>query len=91
MREFAVYVRQVFNVSYRPGRSETCIANSWSRASGTLSPSETAPGTVLRHSQLTPRHCRARKPGKMLNPTLATLHKWAETLGQKLDMEVSAG
>jgi ribosome-binding protein aMBF1 (putative translation factor) len=28
--------------------------------------------------------------GKMLNPTLATLHKWAEALGQKLDVELSA-
>ena len=27
--------------------------------------------------------------GKMLNPTLATLHKWAEALGQKLDVELS--
>jgi DNA-binding XRE family transcriptional regulator len=27
--------------------------------------------------------------GKMLNPTLATLHKWAEALGQKLDVDVS--
>src|SRR5712692_10167447 len=25
--------------------------------------------------------------GKMLNPTLATLHKWAEALGQKLDFD----
>jgi DNA-binding XRE family transcriptional regulator len=25
--------------------------------------------------------------GKMLNPTLATLHKWAEALGHKLDVE----
>jgi DNA-binding XRE family transcriptional regulator len=24
--------------------------------------------------------------GKMLNPTLSTLHKWAEALGQKLDV-----
>jgi DNA-binding XRE family transcriptional regulator len=24
--------------------------------------------------------------GKMLNPTLATLHKWAEALGQKLEV-----
>src|SRR5437762_9938271 len=24
--------------------------------------------------------------GKMLNPTLATLHKWAEALGQKLEI-----
>src|SRR5215469_4438864 len=24
--------------------------------------------------------------GKVLNPTLATLHKWAEALGQKLDV-----
>lgn len=28
--------------------------------------------------------------GKMLNPTLATLHKWAEALGQKLDIELSS-
>ena len=27
--------------------------------------------------------------GKMLNPTLATLHKWAEALGQKLDVDFS--
>ena len=27
--------------------------------------------------------------GKMLNPTLATLHKWAEALGQKLEVDVS--
>jgi ribosome-binding protein aMBF1 (putative translation factor) len=28
--------------------------------------------------------------GKMLNPTLATLHKWAEALGQKLDFDLSS-
>src|SRR5258708_423843 len=28
--------------------------------------------------------------GKMLNPTLATLHKWAEALWRKLNMDVSA-
>jgi DNA-binding XRE family transcriptional regulator len=27
--------------------------------------------------------------GKMLNPTLATLYKWAEVLGQKLDVGFS--
>jgi hypothetical protein len=27
--------------------------------------------------------------GKMLNPTSATLHKWAEALGQKRDVDVS--
>jgi DNA-binding XRE family transcriptional regulator len=27
--------------------------------------------------------------GKVLNPTLATLHKWAEALGQKLHIELS--
>jgi transcriptional regulator with XRE-family HTH domain len=27
---------------------------------------------------------------KMLNPTLATLHKWAEALGGKLDVELAA-
>jgi transcriptional regulator with XRE-family HTH domain len=28
--------------------------------------------------------------GKTLNPTLATLHEWAEALGQKLDVELSS-
>lgn len=28
--------------------------------------------------------------GKMLNPTLATLLKWAESLGQKLDIDLSS-
>jgi transcriptional regulator with XRE-family HTH domain len=27
--------------------------------------------------------------GKMLNPTLATLHKWAEALGQELRVSLS--
>jgi transcriptional regulator with XRE-family HTH domain len=29
--------------------------------------------------------------GKMLNPTLATLHKRAEALGRKLEVEPAAG
>jgi len=29
--------------------------------------------------------------GKMLNPTLATLHKWAEALGRKLEVDLAAG
>ena len=29
--------------------------------------------------------------GKVLNPTLATLHKWAEALGQRLDVDLSPG
>lgn len=29
--------------------------------------------------------------GKMLNPTLATLHKWATALGMKLEMGLAAG
>jgi DNA-binding XRE family transcriptional regulator len=28
--------------------------------------------------------------GKMLNPTLATLHKWAEALGQRIDIVLEA-
>jgi DNA-binding XRE family transcriptional regulator len=28
--------------------------------------------------------------GKMLNPTLATLHKWAEALGQKVTIDLSS-
>jgi transcriptional regulator with XRE-family HTH domain len=27
--------------------------------------------------------------GKMLNPTLPTLHKWAEALGQNLNVDLS--
>lgn len=29
--------------------------------------------------------------GKVLNPTLSTLHKWAEALGQKLEVGLSQG
>jgi len=29
--------------------------------------------------------------GKMLNPTLATLHKWAEALGRELEVDLSSG
>ena len=28
--------------------------------------------------------------GKMLNPTLATLHKWAEALGRRLEVDLSS-
>lgn len=28
--------------------------------------------------------------GKVLNPTLGTLHKWAEALGKKLDVDLSS-
>ena len=31
-----------------------------------------------------------RETGKRLNPTLAMLHKWAEALAQKLDVDLSA-
>jgi transcriptional regulator with XRE-family HTH domain len=27
--------------------------------------------------------------GKMLNPTLATLHKWAEALGRQVEVDLS--
>ena len=29
--------------------------------------------------------------GKMLNPTLATLHKWAEAVGQNLNVDLTRG
>ena len=29
--------------------------------------------------------------GKVLNPTLATLHKWAQALGQKLAVDLTSG
>src|ERR1700694_5425696 len=28
--------------------------------------------------------------GKMLNPTLATLHKWADALGRKVEVDISS-
>jgi transcriptional regulator with XRE-family HTH domain len=28
--------------------------------------------------------------GKMLNPTLATQHKWAEALGKKMEIDLSS-
>jgi hypothetical protein len=28
--------------------------------------------------------------GKVLNPTLGTLHKWVEALGQKLEIDLSS-
>jgi len=36
-----------------------------------------------------PALCRL-EIGRMLNPTLATLHKWAEALGQKLEVDLSS-
>jgi DNA-binding XRE family transcriptional regulator len=36
-----------------------------------------------------PALCRL-ETGKMLNPTLATLHKWAAALGHKLDVQLSS-
>ncbi|HUY35320.1 MAG TPA: helix-turn-helix transcriptional regulator [Pirellulales bacterium] len=35
-----------------------------------------------------PALCRL-ETGKVLNPTLATLHKWAEALGRKLEVDLS--
>jgi ribosome-binding protein aMBF1 (putative translation factor) len=29
--------------------------------------------------------------GQMLNPTISTLHKWAEALGRKLELDLAAG
>jgi hypothetical protein len=36
------------------------------------------------------RPCPDWKQSKTLNPTLATLHKWSEALGRKLDADLSA-
>ena len=46
---------------------------------------------VAGRMQIDPPALSRLETGKMLNPTLATLHKWAEALGQKLvaDLEAS--
>ncbi|MBI1914022.1 MAG: helix-turn-helix transcriptional regulator [Planctomycetes bacterium] len=44
---------------------------------------------VAERMQIDPPALSRLGTGKMLNPTLATLHKWAEALGQKLDVELS--
>jgi ribosome-binding protein aMBF1 (putative translation factor) len=46
---------------------------------------------VAERMQIDPPALSRLETGKMLNPTLATLHKWAEALGQKLEVELSPG
>ena len=46
---------------------------------------------VAERMQIDPPALSRLETGKVLNPTLATLHKWAEALGQKLDVELSPG
>src|SRR6478736_1061263 len=40
---------------------------------------------VAEKMEIAPPALSRLETGKVLNPTLATLHKWAEALGQKLD------
>jgi transcriptional regulator with XRE-family HTH domain len=43
---------------------------------------------VAERMGIDPPHLSRLETGKMLNPTLATLHKWAEALGQKLEVDL---
>jgi len=54
------------------------------RESQGLTPAELAEGIGIDAPALS-----RWETGKVLNPTRATLHKWAETLGQKMDVELS--
>src|SRR5262245_18173103 len=44
---------------------------------------------VAGRTEIDPPALSRLETGKVLNPTLATLHKWAEALGQKLDFDLS--
>jgi hypothetical protein len=44
---------------------------------------------VAERMEIDPPALSRLETGKMLNPTLATLHKWAQALGQKLDVDLS--
>jgi transcriptional regulator with XRE-family HTH domain len=44
---------------------------------------------VAERMKIDPPALSRLETGKMLNSTLATLHKWAEALGRKLDVELS--
>lgn len=46
---------------------------------------------VAEHMGIDPPALSRLETGKMLNPTLATLHKWAEALGQKLAVDLTPG
>ena len=47
-------------------------------------------GEVAERMGIDPPALSRLETGKMLNPTLATLHKWAEALGQKLNIDLSS-
>jgi ribosome-binding protein aMBF1 (putative translation factor) len=44
---------------------------------------------VAEKMEIDPPALSRLETGKMLNPTLATLHKWAEALGRKLNVELT--
>jgi DNA-binding XRE family transcriptional regulator len=44
---------------------------------------------VAARMEIDPPALSRLETGKILNPTLATLHKWAEALGQKLSVDIS--
>jgi ribosome-binding protein aMBF1 (putative translation factor) len=46
---------------------------------------------VAARMEIDPPALSRLETGKMLNPTLATLHKWAEALEQKLNVDLTPG
>ena len=44
---------------------------------------------VAQRMEIDPPALSRLETGKMLNPTLATLHKWAEALGRKLNVDLT--
>jgi transcriptional regulator with XRE-family HTH domain len=62
-------------------------------AGGENAPSYPGPApsvsTVAERMGIDPPALSRLETGKMLNPTLATLHKWAEALGRKLEVDLS--
>ncbi len=45
---------------------------------------------VAQRMEIDPPALSRLETGKVLNPTLATLHKWAEALGRKLNVELAS-
>jgi DNA-binding XRE family transcriptional regulator len=70
-------------------RSFTSILNLVARFKGIRESQGLTLAEVAERMGIDPPALSRLETGKMLNPTLATLHKWAEALGQKLDVDLS--
>jgi DNA-binding XRE family transcriptional regulator len=71
-------------------QSFTAILNLVARFKAVRESQELTLAEVARRMGIDPPALSRLETGKVLNPTLATLHKWAEALGQKLDVELSS-